>query len=101
MSIEIAAWWPPKVGDKLRHFTHHGAGGMKIKQVHALVHVVAVFEWEGETLATVAEWFPSRRRWSYSVINGWSDAMILYWPDGASPPESHRKCDACTHGDDP
>lgn len=95
MTIEYAAWWPPAVGDKLRHFTHHGAGGMKIKQVHALVHVVAVFEHEGDTLATVAEWFPTRRRWNYTTIFGWCEAVISYWPDGGSPPATHQPCDAC------
>jgi len=91
MSYEPATWWPPKPGDRLRHFTLHGAGGMTVKQVHALVHVVAVFQHNGETLATVAEWFPTRRCWSYSTITAldsyprWSK----FWPDGQDPPEPH------------
>lgn len=90
-----ATWWPPKPGDKLRHWTQHGAGGMTVKHVHALVHVVAVFEHEGETLATIAEWFPSRRRWDYTTINemkAWS-RWSTYWPDGESPPQPHTGSD--------
>lgn len=94
-----ASWWPPKAGDKLRHFTLHGAGGMCIKQVHALNHVVAVFEHDGRTLATVAEWFPTRHRWNYETISS-MQARFGYWPDGQPPPEKHESepgvlCDCC------
>jgi hypothetical protein len=92
--VEIAPWWPPKVGDKLRHATQHSAGDMRIKSVHALVHVVSVFEHDGDTLAVVAEWFPGRRRWNYEIIRGWTDATWAYWPDGSEPPEKHRRCTA-------
>lgn len=84
-----ATWWPPKTGDKLRHFTQHGAGYGRIKHVHALSHVVATFEHEGRTLATVAEWFPSRHRWNYETISG-LQARFSYWPDGQPPPEKHE-----------
>lgn len=101
MTVEYPVWWPPKVGDKLRHFTHHGSGGNRIVQVHALVHVVAVFEHDGDTLATVAEWFPTRRRWNYSTIRGWSEGMISHWPDGDQPPSSHQPCNACRADGEP
>lgn len=97
--IEYAQWWPPKPGDLLRRFTHHGSDGMKIKQVHALVHVVAIFERDGDTLATVAEFLPSRRRWLYSTIRGWCEAQLgEYWPDGQPTPVGHHPCDACRGG---
>lgn len=96
MTVLFASWWPPKVGDRLRRFTLHGAGGMRVKQVHALVRVVAVFEHDGEIHATVAEWFPTRRRWHYETIQGWCGPAIgEYWPDGQPPPPEHRPCDAC------
>jgi len=101
--FQNAFWWPPKPGDKLRHFTLHGDDDGGTKQVHALAHVVAVFEWNGETLATVVEWFPSRRRWNYETIRGWLEAEILYWPDGQPPPKKHERspgdpCDCCKEG---
>ena len=82
-----ASWWPPKVGDKLRHFTLHGGSGGEVHRVHALVHVVAVFAHDGRDLATVAEWFPSRKRWSYETISITKAQFGEYWPDGAEPPE--------------
>ena len=98
VSTDDPSWWPPRVGDKLRHFTLHEIAG-HVTQVHALAHVVAVFEHNGETMATVAEWFPSRRRWNYETIRGWLDGRMTYWPDGQPPPERHgspgRWCDCC------
>ncbi len=86
--------WPPKAGDKIRHFTQHGDSGGWPKHVHALVHVVAVFEHDGEVLATVAEWIPSRGRWLYETIHRWLQDEPGYWPDGSQPPPNHA-CDAC------
>jgi hypothetical protein len=96
MSIEPAAWWPPKVGDRLRKFTLHGSGGNTVRQVHALCHVLAVFDHDGETRATIAEWLPTRRRWNYETI-GVIEALprfSKYWPDGQYPPTRHP-CVCC------
>lgn len=96
-----ASWWPPKAGDKLRHFTLQGdpTSGWRQKQVHALDLVVAVFEHDGRTLATVAEWFPERHRWDYETISG-LQARFGFWPDGQPPPQKHERapgvlCDCC------
>ena len=97
------SWWPPKVGDKLRHFTLHSSDteSDRLVQVHALVHVVAVFEHDGDTLATVAEWWPGSRRWNYETIRGWAEASSgeSYWPNGQKPTRRHGSpghwCDCC------
>lgn len=93
MSFEAPAWWPPKVGDRLRHFTQHSAGDMRIKDVEALNHVVSVFEHEGETRIVVAEWFPGRQRWHYEVLFWANVAMTEFgpadwWPDGEARPQA-------------
>lgn len=103
--MKCPAWWPPKVGDKLRHFTlhtDHESGG--VKQVHALVHVVAVFEHAGESMATVAEWLPTKQRWVYETIAGWLQFNSdHYWPDGQRPGRIHgtpdRPCVCCRNSD--
>ncbi len=92
---ENAPWWPPRQGDRLRHFTLQGDAATRVRQVHALVDVVAVFEHEGETLATIAEWWPTKQRWSYQTIHGRLEATTIYWPDGSPPPATHKPCDAC------
>jgi hypothetical protein len=79
------AWWPPKAGDKLRTHAQREIDG-KLTLVHALIHVVSVFDHDRETLATVAEWWPTKQRWNYKVIHGWLDAHEDYWPDGQSAP---------------
>lgn len=82
-------WWPPKIGDKLRHFTLHGSNGPTgTVQVDALCHVLAVFDHAGETHATVAEWFPVRRRWHYETISIVQAHVGTYWPDGTPRPRS-------------
>jgi hypothetical protein len=83
-------WWPPKVGDKLRHATLHYCDEPAPRKVDALVHVVAVFEHAGATLATVAEWFPSRRRWHYETIGLAHASGLAYWPDGTAAPTIER-----------
>lgn len=62
-------WWPPAVGDKLRHVTLHGGGDYGVKNVDALLHVLAVFDHVGEVRIVTAEWFPTRKRWNYEVFN--------------------------------
>jgi len=98
--VKVPSWWPPTVGSKLRHFTLHTdpETGLLV-QVHALVHVVAVFEHAGESLATIAEWLPTRRRWIYETILGWLQNGESYWPDGQEPSKPHgspgRICVCC------
>lgn len=90
--MELPIWWPPKAGDKLRHFTLHGdaaTGG--VKRVAALIHVLSAVEHNGEWLVTCAEWFPSRKRWNYEVFNAMKAICGSIWPDGVEPPESVRK----------
>jgi hypothetical protein len=96
--MDEPAWWPPKRGDRLRHFTLREIDG-KMTQVHALVHVLAVFTnpATSEKLATIAEWWPVRQRWHYETIKGWLEAREEYWPDGQDPPRKHP-C-ICCEGD--
>ena len=90
MSREVPAWWPPTVGSLLRHSTHHGtgAGGLELKRVDALLHVVSVFvDKDGEQRIVTAEWFPTKRRWNYTVL-WWYEAVCgLIWRDGTKKPE--------------
>ena len=89
MSREAPKWWPPKVGDKLRHATRHGAGAGRVKHVDALLHVVSVFEdKDGEQRVVTAEWFPTKRRWSYQVIWWYEAAIGTIWRDGTERPAS-------------
>jgi hypothetical protein len=81
------AWWPPKVGDLLRHAATHGAGAGCIKHVEALLHVLAVFDHDGCTRIATAEWFPTKRRWSYQVRNEAEAFHGTIWPDGKPRPE--------------
>lgn len=85
MSDREPSWWPPKVGDKLRKHSQREIDG-KVTLVHALIHVVSVFEHDGETIATVAEWWPTKKHWHYVVIHGWLEATQAYWPDGQKCP---------------
>lgn len=86
------AWWPPCPGDRLRHFTHRTVG-TKVKPVHAVAHVCAVFEHPatGETLATVAHQAPGAERWTYATISAMDSwpRWSKYWPDGQDPPTPH------------
>ncbi len=88
MSREAPSWWPPKVGSALRHATRHGAGGGRIKAVDALLHVIAVFkDKDGERRIVTAEWFPTKRRWSYEVRSVVEAACGAVWPDGTEKPK--------------
>lgn len=78
----------------LRHSTLH-VNGDRYQQVHAAAHVLAVFEHRGRKMATVAEWLPGAKRWSYETIAR-LQAEREYWPDGQPPPAEHDRCDACT-----
>jgi hypothetical protein len=90
----MPSWWPPKVGAKLRHATHHATGAgrrdtrVHIKQVDAVLHVVSVFkDKDGEKRIVTAEWFPTKRRWGYEV-HWWYEAAIgLIWRDGTEKPK--------------
>lgn len=97
-ALPCAPWWPPKPGDRLRHFmlTEDRRTG-KIYQIHALTLVMAVFEHEGESLATVAIWYPAKERWHYETIRGWLEAESAYWPEGQPPPRVHP-CPCCQPG---
>jgi len=86
VSRETPTWWPPKAGAALRHGTHHGAGG-RIKRVDALLHVLAVFvDKDGERRIVTAEWFPTKRRWNYTVMSAFDAVSGLIWPDGKEQP---------------
>lgn len=88
MSREAPKWWPPKVGDKLRHGTFHGAGAGRAKHVDALLHVVSVFEdKDGEQRVVTAEWYPTKRRWNYEVFWWYQAAIGMIWRDGTKRPE--------------
>ena len=81
------AWWPPKVGAVLRHATHHSARAGRVKQVDARLHVLSVFiDKDGEKRIVTAEWFPTKRRWSYAVMSAFDAMSGLIWPDGAEKP---------------
>lgn len=82
------AWWPPKVGDKLRHATLHGtSNAMQVRRVDALLRVKAVFEDEdGEMRIVTSEWFPTRRRWNYEVFSSLDAKFGTIWPDGTERP---------------
>jgi len=80
-------WWPPKVGDLLRHATTHGAPEGRIKRVEALLHVLTVFKHNGSTRIVTAEWFPSKRRWSYAIRDEIEALYATIWPDGKPRPE--------------
>jgi hypothetical protein len=82
------AWWPPKAGDLLRHATTHGAGAGRIKRVEALLHVLAVFNHDGCTRIVTAEWFPTKRRWSYQVRDEVEAFYGAIWPEGEPRPEA-------------
>lgn len=70
------AWWPPAAGDKLR-----GVQGPDEPE-DPVLHVVAVFEHEGEARAVTAEWWPRRRRWHYEVRTVVDADVGLVRPDG-------------------
>ena len=91
-------WWPPKVGDILRkheRFVDHSRDnepgeGIPIKNVAAKVHVLALFEHDGETWIVTALWLPSRRRWKreiYGMIEASGGAL---WRDSDPVPEMWR-----------
>ena len=87
MSRQVPAWWPPKVGTKLRHSTFHGAGAGRVKRVAALLHVVSVFEdKDDEQRVVAAEWYPTKRRWNYEVFWRYQAAVGTIWRDGTESP---------------
>lgn len=89
MSRARSAWWPPKVGDKLRHDTLHGNGSGGVSRVDALLHVLAVFDdMNGDKRVVAAEWFPTRQRWNYEIFTESAAQVGLIWPDGADKPET-------------
>lgn len=65
---EPAAWWPPKVGDKLRdsHWPEY------------LQHVVSVFEHRGRTVVVVAYFGLHKQWWHYEVIRSIDTAFDRY-----------------------
>lgn len=88
MKREAPTWGPPKIGAKLRHATHHGAGPGRIKHVNTLLHVVSVFkDKDGERRIVTAEWPPTKRRWNYEVFWWYQAALGTIWPDGTEKPQ--------------
>src|SRR5262249_48045612 len=81
----IESWWPPAPGDRLHYPTLHAAGGIRVRRVQALLHVVGVFFHDGETHAVVAEWLPGRQRWLYEVYAKWRAEDLRLRPDSRSP----------------
>lgn len=91
----VELWWPPKRGDRLRYPTFHAAGDDHIRNVQALLHVVAVFSHDGQTHAVTAEWLPGRRRWAYETYTKWrADGLQLH---PASGPRSRKKPKSVKH----
>lgn len=87
MSREVPTWWPPKVGSQLRRDAHHGTAAGRLKRVDALLHVVSVFvDKDGEQRIVTAEWFPTKRRWNYTVMWWYEAAIGLIWRDGTEKP---------------
>jgi hypothetical protein len=88
MPREAPEWWPPKVGDKLRHQTLHGDGQTGgVKHVDALLHVLSVFpDQDGETRIVTAEWYPTKRRWNYEVWWWYQAAIGTIFRDGTEKP---------------
>ena len=87
MNREAPEWWPPKLGDKLRHTASHSAGPGRIKYVDAVLHVVSVFEdKDGEQRVVTAEWFPGKQRWNYEIFWWYQAALGMIWPDGTEKP---------------
>ena len=83
----IPTWWPPKVGARLRHATHHGAGAGRLKPVRAALHVLSVFkDKDGEKRVVTAEWFPTKRRWNYTIMSVYDAEAGLIWLDGTERP---------------
>lgn len=60
----------------------HGAGEGYIKPVDALLHVLAVFDHDGATRIVTAEWFPTKRRYSYAIQDEVEARLGLIWPEG-------------------
>lgn len=82
------------MGAELRHATRHSAGPGLLKQVDALLHVLSVFEdKDGEQRIVTAEWFPTKRRWSYTVMSVFEAEVGIIWPDGAEKPCTDTKED--------
>ena len=75
--MKAPAWWPPKIGDRLR-----GVRGPDPAK-DPLLHVVAVFEHDGDQLIVTAEWSPTRQRWAREVQGVTQAHVGLIRPDGA------------------
>ena len=78
------------MGTALRHYTYHGAGAGRVKQVAALLRVLAVFDDKGgEKRIVTAKWFPTKHRWNYAVMS-WIDAAVgSIWLDATGKSEDH------------
>lgn len=81
VSTVDSTWWPPKVGDKLRQFDRIERG-----PIARLCHVVAVFDHDGRSHATIAWYGTHRQRWHYEVIDRIRISYGLIWPDGMKCP---------------
>lgn len=85
-------WWPPKVGDTLRHFSVHGAGPGRVKRVAAKLHVLAVFDdKDGEQRIVTAEWLPTRRTWRHEIWEVDHAVVGMIVPAEHAPPAALRQ----------
>ena len=41
----------------------------------------------GEKRIVTAEWFPTKRRWSYEIMSQFNELSGRIWPDGTKKPE--------------
>jgi hypothetical protein len=72
--VTTPAWWPPDVGYCLREAAPEGKLG-------ALLAVVAVFEFDGETRITTAR-RGERRKWIFETFGVTAAQVGLIKPDG-------------------
>lgn len=76
---DAPAWWPPKVGDKLR-----GVWGPDNEANNDPTYEVAsVFEHDQCALIVTASWSAERKRWYYETHSATSAIVGSLRPDGA------------------
>lgn len=83
----VAGWWPPQVGDRLRHATVHPTGPASAGRVEALVSVLSVFHHAGETRVVGAERLRARGRYLYEIFDRSHAEVGALWPDGQPRPD--------------
>lgn len=78
VEVPVPAWWPPKVGDKLRWVDY--------EHMPRLAHVVSVFEHDDCTRFVVA-WYGIHRQWWHYEVVGPSECQWKFWPNGEDHPD--------------